>query len=122
MTNNKEECCENCYFIAVPHSAIPHCPNCVFPPNYNCDCSCHVQEEWENKIIPEYSSIAVLDEYAVDGYYIEPAVLFITNLLRTEREKATTEAAQHYALGREHGRDFAYIEVRKIVGDIEKKI
>lgn len=33
------------YDPPIPHSALVHCRNCVFPPNFNCQCSCHTNPE-----------------------------------------------------------------------------
>lgn len=35
----------SCHTAEIPHSALKHCPNCVFPPNWNCSCSCHKSAE-----------------------------------------------------------------------------
>lgn len=117
MTNNNEKCCERCK---------------DYDPCYKISCPCHTkaQEEWENKIIPEYSSIAVLDEDAFIGYYVEPAILFITNLLRTERERAVSEhdAKWHPLVkgtmvnmhGFKEGRQQAFAEVREMVEEMRK--
>lgn len=134
MTNNNEKCCRECNKVTLEEckcSAEGKHKTRVFSCK-NTDCPCHTktQEEWENKIIPEYSSIAVLDEDAFIGYYVEPAILFITNLLRTERERAVSEhdAKWHPLVkgtmvnmhGFKEGRQQAFAEVKVMVEGMKR--
>lgn len=87
-----------------PHSSQnsehKHCDRCekygCAGEQCNCECHKHPQRvDWLKTIIPEYSSIAVLNEDLVDGYEMIKAVPFIatveTNARRSEREMVIEE-------------------------------
>jgi hypothetical protein len=50
----------------IPHSSLAHCPNCVFPPNYNCPCSCHTPPYNWDAVEKEFDEICDLNK--IRGY------------------------------------------------------
>lgn len=99
------------------HSQQKHCPNCVSPRNWNCDCSCHTKSDWA-EVEAEFDREFV---DSTDGHIYrsssEPFHDFIRRHLKAAREdeKRTFDFARK--LGHIEGCKAGLKEARGLVPD-----
>lgn len=105
----------SCHTKRIEHKDLPHCPNCIFPPNFNCDCSCHKtqKEEWQQVLQTKLDGHGyVLNQDAID--YIKS---FISSLLTKEREDKEKRFTQAYNNGLDIGRQQVLTQLRELVAE-----